>query len=87
MVSIFTCGPSVYQRAHIGNMRTFLFEDTLVRYLEYLGHRVRRGMNITDVEDKALREAVKENLSLKKLTDLNIKKFIERDEAVEDEGA
>ena len=76
MVSIFTCGPSVYQRAHIGNMRTFLFEDTLVRYLEYLGHHVRRGMNITDVEDKALREAVKENLSLKKLTDLNIKKFI-----------
>ena len=49
MVSIFTCGPSVYQRAHIGNMRTFLFEDTLVRYLEYLGHHVRRGMNITDV--------------------------------------
>ncbi len=77
MVSIFTCGPSVYQRAHIGNMRTFLFEDTLVRYLEYIGHRVRRGMSVTDVEDKALREATKENLSLKKLTDINIKKFLD----------
>lgn len=76
MVSVFTCGPSVYQRAHIGNMRTFLFEDTLVRYLQYMGHTVRRGMNITDVEDKALREATKENLSLKRLTDINIRKFI-----------
>ncbi len=37
LVNIFTCGPSVYQRAHIGNMRTFLFEDMLVRYLEYSG--------------------------------------------------
>jgi cysteinyl-tRNA synthetase len=76
IVSIFTCGPSVYQRAHIGNMRTFLFEDTLVRYLEYSGYRVKRGMNITDVEDKALREAEKEGLTLKKLTDINIRKFI-----------
>lgn len=76
VVSIFTCGPSVYQRAHIGNMRTFLFEDILVRYLEYLGYHVRRGMNITDVEDKAIMEAVKEDLSLKKLTDKNIKKFV-----------
>jgi cysteinyl-tRNA synthetase len=76
-VSIFTCGPSVYQRAHIGNMRTFLFEDTLVRYLEYLGYDVKRGMNITDVEDKAVLQAQKEKLTLKKLTDRNIKKFIE----------
>ncbi len=76
MVSIFTCGPSVYQRPHIGNMRTFLFEDTLVRYLEYLGYRVKRGMNLTDVEDKALLEANKEHLSLKRLTDRNIKQFI-----------
>jgi cysteinyl-tRNA synthetase len=75
-VSVFTCGPSVYQRAHIGNMRTFLFEDVLVRYLEYLGHNVRRGMNITDVEDKAIDQAIKEKLSLKKLTDRNIRQFV-----------
>jgi len=40
VVNIFTCGPSVYQPAHVGNFRTFLFEDVLVRYLEYLGYRV-----------------------------------------------
>jgi len=76
LVTVFTCGPSVYQRAHIGNMRTFLFEDVLVRYLDYLGHKVRRGMNITDVEDKAIIQAMKEKLSLKKLTDRNIKQFV-----------
>ena len=56
-MTIFTCGPSIYQRAHIGNFRTFLFEDILVRYLEYLGWRVERGMNFTDIEDKAIKEA------------------------------
>jgi cysteinyl-tRNA synthetase len=76
VVSVFTCGPSVYQRAHIGNMRTFLFEDVLVRYLEYLGFKVRRGMNITDVEDKAITEAIKEKISVKKLTDRNIRQFV-----------
>jgi cysteinyl-tRNA synthetase len=75
-VSVFTCGPSVYQRAHIGNMRTFLFEDVLVRYLEYLGHKVRRGMNITDIEDKAITEAIKEKTTVKKLTDRNIRQFV-----------
>ena len=76
LVSIFTCGPSVYQRAHIGNMRTFLFEDILVRYLGYLGYSVKRGMNITDVEDKVMSEAKKESVSVRKLTDRNIKKFV-----------
>ena len=76
LVSIFTCGPSVYQRPHIGNMRTFLFEDILVRYLEYLGYNVKRGMNLTDVEDKAISEAKKEHLSVQKLTDRNIKMFL-----------
>ncbi|MGZ3635330.1 MAG: cysteine--tRNA ligase, partial [Syntrophales bacterium] len=52
VVNIFTCGPSVYQRAHIGNFRTFLFEDVLVKYLEYSGYKVKRGMNFTDIEDK-----------------------------------
>jgi cysteinyl-tRNA synthetase len=57
VVNIFTCGPSVYQQSHIGNFRTFLFEDIVVRYLEYLGYTVKRGMNFTDIEDKALKEA------------------------------
>ena len=74
-VTIFTCGPSVYQRAHIGNFRTFLFEDVLVRYLEYLGYRVVRGMNFTDIEDKAVREAEKRGLVLDAMTEENIRIF------------
>jgi len=54
VATLFTCGPSVYQRSHIGNFRTFLFEDIVVRYLEYSGYSVKRGMNFTDLEDKAI---------------------------------
>jgi len=76
VVTLFTCGPSVYQRAHIGNFRTFLFEDILVRYLEYSGYPVKRGMNFTDVEDKAIQEAETRKISLKALTDGNIDNFV-----------
>lgn len=75
-VSVFTCGPSVYQRSHIGNFRTFLFEDILVRYLEYHGHPVKRGMNFTDIEDKALSEALKRKSTVRELTRANMKHFI-----------
>ena len=75
-VSVFTCGPSVYQRSHIGNFRTFLFEDILVRYLEYLGYTVKRGMNFTDIEDKAIREALKRKSTVRELTAANMKHFI-----------
>lgn len=77
VINIFTCGPSVYQRSHIGNFRTFLFEDLLLRYLEYQGYRVNRGMNFTDVEDKAIEEAKKRNLAVSDLTQENIKGFLE----------
>ncbi len=76
VVNVFTCGPSVYQRAHIGNFRTFLFEDVLVKYLEFSGYRVKRGMNFTDIEDKAVAEARKEHTSLKSLTEKNIRDFL-----------
>jgi cysteinyl-tRNA synthetase len=59
-VKIFTCGPSTYRRPHVGNYRTFLYEDVLVRYLEYKGYAVQRVINFTDVEDKMLEEAVQE---------------------------
>jgi cysteinyl-tRNA synthetase len=76
IVTVFTCGPSVYQRSHIGNFRTFLFEDIVVRYLEYLGYQVERGMNVTDIEDKAITEAQKQGVSVKVLTDRNIETFL-----------
>jgi len=75
-VKMVTCGPSIYQLPHIGNYRTFVFEDVLQRYLEYLGYKVERVLNITDVEDKALAEAEKQNINLKDLTDSNIETFI-----------
>ena len=73
---MITCGPSIYQLPHIGNYRTFVFEDILNRYLEYLGYKVERVLTITDVEDKALAEAEKQNMPLKELTDGNVKQFI-----------
>ena len=68
---MYTCGPSTYQQAHIGNYRTFLFEDILQRYMEYLGYNVTRLITLTDVEDKAIAEAKKENLTIEELTRKN----------------
>ncbi len=55
--SIYTCGPTVYSRAHIGNFRAYIFEDLLQRHLELRGFKVDRVMNITDVDDKTIRGA------------------------------
>jgi len=70
-VKIYTCGPSTYQRPHIGNYRTFLFEDVLQRYLECLGYSVTRLITLTDVEDKAVAQAKKENVSVEEVTRRN----------------
>jgi cysteinyl-tRNA synthetase len=56
-VSLYTCGPTVWNFAHIGNFRTFLFEDLLRRWLEAGGHEVFHVMNLTDVDDRIIREA------------------------------
>ncbi|HEX7153666.1 MAG TPA: cysteine--tRNA ligase [Thermoanaerobaculia bacterium] len=56
-VRIYSCGPTVYNHPHIGNLRTFLWSDLLRRYLEFRGLRVTHVMNITDVEDKIIRNA------------------------------
>lgn len=68
VVTFFTCGPSIYQRPHLGNYRTFLYEDILERYLGYLGYHVERVLPFTDIEDKALAQAEKEGVSLSDLT-------------------
>ena len=54
-VSLYTCGPTVYNYAHIGNFRAYVFEDLLQRHLEYRGYAVTRVMNLTDVDDKTIR--------------------------------
>ncbi len=64
-VSLYTCGPTVYNYAHIGNFRTFLFEDVLRRWLEARGFRVYHVMNLTDVDDKTIRGAGQANEPLR----------------------
>src|SRR5215211_5872139 len=54
-VKMYTCGPTVYNHAHIGNFRAYLFEDLLHRHLEARGFEVERVMNFTDVDDKTIR--------------------------------
>ena len=77
VVGIYTCGPSVYQYAHIGNFRTFIFEDVLVRYLRFKGYKVKRVMNLTDIEDKAIATAKNEGKTLRELTGYYSKVFFE----------
>ena len=79
-VRMFTCGPSVYRQPHIGNYRTFLYEDLLQRYLEYLGYDVTRLISLTDIEDKAIVEAEKEHVSVKELAERNRRIFLEDSE-------
>ena len=67
-VRMFSCGPSIYRRPHLGNYRSFVWEDVLQRYLEYSGFEVKRVLNFTDVEDKAIEEAQEEGITLAELT-------------------
>jgi cysteinyl-tRNA synthetase len=67
-VGLYTCGPTVYNFAHIGNLRTYIFEDVLGRTLTYGGYRVRHVMNITDVEDKIIRAAARAQKTIFKFT-------------------
>jgi cysteinyl-tRNA synthetase len=74
-VGLYTCGPTVYDYAHIGNWRTYLFEDVLRRTLEYLGFEVKHVMNITDVDDKTIRGAISKGVSLNEYTQPFIEAF------------
>jgi cysteinyl-tRNA synthetase len=68
-VGMYVCGPTIYAAPHVGNMRTFFFADVLHRYLEYRGFRVRFVMNLTDVDDKTIRGALREGVSLVEYTE------------------
>ena len=72
-VRMYTCGPTVYNFAHIGNFRAYLFEDLLRRYLQFRGFRVTQVMNLTDVDDKTIRSSREQGLPLKEFT----KKYID----------
>lgn len=67
-VRMYTCGPTVYDHAHIGNFRAYVFEDILRRHLEYLGYRVTQVMNLTDVDDKTIRRSTETGVALNEYT-------------------
>ena len=85
LVKMYTCGPTVYNYAHIGNLRTYIFEDILEKGLEYLGYNVKRVMNITDVghmtsdadtgEDKMQKGAIREGKTVYEIADFYTKAF------------
>ena len=74
-VRIYTCGPTVYNHVHIGNLRTFLFEDLLKRALVHLGYEVVHVMNLTDVDDKTIRGAQESGVTLDEFTAPYIESF------------
>ena len=74
---VYTCGPTVYDYAHIGNFRTFVFQDLLTRYLRYRDYKVLHVMNITDVDDKTIRNAHAQGMSLKDYTAKYTEAFLE----------
>jgi len=76
-VRVYSCGPTVYGPAHIGNFRSFLFADLLVRYVRYRGLRVTWVMNLTDIDDKIIRGAAAEGISTAELTDRFAARFVE----------
>jgi len=86
IVRMYTCGPTVYNYAHIGNLRTYIFEDILQKGLEYIGYDVKRCMNITDVghltsdadtgEDKMLKGAKREHKTVQEIADFYTKAFL-----------
>jgi cysteinyl-tRNA synthetase len=76
-VKMYTCGPTVYNYAHIGNFRTFVFEDVLRRYLKHKGYSVVQVKNITDVEDRIIEGIRTTGKSLKELTDFYTAAFME----------
>jgi len=81
-VRIYSCGPTVYGPVHVGNFRSFLFADILVRYLRYRGLRVTWVMNVTDVDDKIIRGAAAAGIGIRELAERWTRRFLEDAEAL-----
>jgi cysteinyl-tRNA synthetase len=76
-IRMYTCGPTIYDFAHIGNFRTYVFEDVLRRTLKFFGFSVQQAMNLTDIDDKTIRGALAKNISLKDYVEPYRKAFFE----------
>ncbi len=76
-VKMYSCGPTVYDYFHIGNARPFIVFDTMRRYLEYSGYKVKFVQNFTDIDDKMIRRANEEGITVKELGERFIKEYFE----------
>jgi cysteinyl-tRNA synthetase len=86
-VRIYTCGPTVYAFAHIGNFRTFMFQDILRRFLRMQGYRVMQVMNVTDVDDRIIQGAAAAGIGIREYTEKYIQAFLEDIDALHIEMA
>lgn len=76
-IKVYYCGPTVYNFAHIGNLRTYLFEDTVIRTLRFLGYKTQTTMNITDIDDKTIRDSMATGEDLMAFTQRYTASFLE----------
>ena len=76
-IKFYACGPTVYNYAHIGNLCCYTFEDIVIRTLRFLGYEVDTLMNLTDIDDKTIRDSQKDGKTLKEFTQLYTKIFLE----------
>ena len=76
-VSIYVCGPTVYNYPHIGNIRPVVFFDTLRKFFKKIGYKVTYVSNFTDVDDKIIKKAIDENKTEKEITDFYIKSYLD----------
>lgn len=76
-MTMYTCGPTIYNFAHIGNFRTYVFEDLLRRTIQFFGFKINQAMNLTDIDDKTIKGAVAKGIQLKEFTDPYGKAFFE----------
>ena len=86
-VKMYVCGPTVYNFFHIGNGRTFIVFDTIRRYLEYRGYKVKFIQNFTDIDDKMINKANEEGITVKELGDKYIKEYYKDADALQIERA
>ncbi|MEQ1644101.1 MAG: class I tRNA ligase family protein, partial [Pyrinomonadaceae bacterium] len=84
-VRMYICGPTVWNFAHIGNFRTFVFGDVLRRYLKFKGYEVTHAFNLTDIDDRIINEAAARNISIDEFTAPYIKYFWEDFDALGNE--
>src|SRR5215510_14649571 len=82
LVRMYACGPTVYDYGHIGNFRTFVVVDTLRRFLKQSGYELKHVMNITDVDDKIIRNAARDGVSVQEYTKKYREAFLEDADAL-----